>query len=36
MSSQKDINIGASISQAPNQGAEDLGFRCVKTNGVTP
>lgn len=36
LSSQKDINIGASISQAPNQGAEDLGFRCVKTNGVTP
>ncbi len=36
LSSKKDINIGASTAQAPNQGAADLGFRCVKTTGITP
>ncbi len=36
LSSKKDISIGASTSQSPNQGAPDLGFRCVKTTGEKP
>lgn len=36
LSSKKDISIGASISQSPNQGAPELGFRCIKTTGEKP